>query len=149
MKINFLLGSDRRLTIMALYKYFSRANSSSLPDPSGPLSAKMPSSSISAANKMVQPILDRLKDGATSTTTRKKHGHYKHFSAEEKARIAKRAAECGVINTVRYYSKEFSDQSLSECTVRTWVKQYKSELRSRKQDSKDMTIKTLVLQRGL
>ena len=110
---------------MALYKYLSRSDChepGSLPDPAGPLSA----SSIQAANDMVKPVL-------TPPSTGKKRGQYKHYTAEEKARIAKRSVQCGVTNTVRHFPREFADRPLSEATVRTWVKQYKCELRLRKQ----------------
>ena len=49
---------------MALLKYFKKA--SVLPSPDGPLSEKMPSATIAAANKEVQKVLDSVEDGSTS-----------------------------------------------------------------------------------
>ncbi len=101
---------------MTLYKYFKRVESSStLPGPEGPLSA---SSSILAADQEVKPLLERSKDDSPlAAAIGKKHGQYKHYTTSEKTRVAKRAAECGVTNTVRYFAKEFSDRPLSEGTV--------------------------------
>ena len=100
---------------MALYKYFKPAaaqvtgkDECPLPDPEGPLSTKVPCSSIQAANEEVRPVL--LESAGTGRS--QKRGHYKHYTADEKARIAKRAAECGVTSTVRYFSADFSDSLL-------------------------------------
>ena len=60
-----------------------------------------------------------------------------------KAMIAKRATECGVTNTVRYFSHKFVDKPLCEGTIRTWVKQYKRELISRRECNKDANIEKL------
>ena len=97
---------------MALYKYFKKA--SSLPDPEGPLSAEMPSSSILAANKELEGVKE-------SSNTGKKRGQYKHYTASEKAKVAKRATECGVTNTVRYFAQKFADRPLSEGTIRSYL----------------------------
>ena len=88
-----------------------------------PLSSEIPPSAIEAANQEVRPV---LQDEAAGK--RQKHGHYKSYTADEKARIAKRAAECGVTSTVRHFAAEFADRPLSEGTVHVWVKQYKQEL---------------------
>ena len=45
---------------MALLKYFKK--SSFLPDPDGPISERMPSSSIASANKDVESLLDDDKE---------------------------------------------------------------------------------------
>ena len=45
---------------MALYKYFQRVESV-LPLPDGPLSAKVPASSIAAANKAVKAVRTRAR----------------------------------------------------------------------------------------
>ena len=73
---------------MALLKYFQRV-SDALPSPDGPLSVSVPSSSISATNKMVKRAIE-------PATTARKRGSYDSFTPEEKARIAKRASEHGV-----------------------------------------------------
>ena len=109
-----------------------------LPDPEGPLSIRIPSSSIEVANKEVKLILNEVHAG-----NGKKCGPYKSYTASEKARIAKQAVECGVTNTIRYFATEFADRPLNEGTVRIWVKQYKHELVLRKKDNKSMDIKAL------
>ena len=64
---------------------------------------------------------------------------------EEKARIAKRASEMGVTNTLRYTrtQKDFADRPLKESTIRTWVTKYKKELALRRNLGKEMTIAKL------
>lgn len=47
---------------MVLLKYFNKA--SILPSPDGPLSEKIPSASIAAANKKIQNTFDSEKDSA-------------------------------------------------------------------------------------
>lgn len=66
--------------------------SSTLPKPEGRLSTIVPSSSIAATNKEVKQILDK----ANKPEGNSKHGAYEHFTLEEKAHIAKRAADYGV-----------------------------------------------------
>ena len=45
-----------------------------------------------------------------------------------KARIGKRAAKFRIMNTLRYFGKQFADPPLKESTVRTWMMNYKKEL---------------------
>ena len=83
---------------MSLYCYFSAVDiTSELPDPSGPLSKVVPSSSIEATNSKVSVALklDQEKE------TRRPHGR---VSAEKKAEIGRRVAEHGVASTVCYYA---------------------------------------------
>ena len=70
-------------------------------------------------------------DHSNSTSHSRKRGLYLSYTEEEKARIAKRAAEFGVTNTLRYFNKEIVDRPLKESTVRTWMTVYKKELASR------------------
>lgn len=109
---------------MALLKYFKK--SSVLPHPNGPLSDKIPSSSIAAAN-------NEVKDQVSSLTVNEvvKRGTYSKYSDEERTKVGKRASEMGVTNTLRFYKKEFSDKPLKESTVRTWKVQYEQELKRR------------------
>ena len=109
---------------MSLLKYFKRE--SILPHPNGPLSQSVPSSSIAAANKAVESILSPgsvIEDTKPGTQhPDRTRGSYEQFTAEEKARIGKRAAEHGVASTVRYFNKVFSDRIVKESSVRTWKK---------------------------
>ena len=82
---------------MALYRYFKKADGS-LPDPKGPLSRKVPFSSISRANEEVQAVLSR-ENG--------KRGPYMRLNSEEKAQIGKMALKNGVAATIRSYAKKF------------------------------------------
>ncbi len=80
---------------MALLKYFKK--SSLLPNPNGPLSERMPSSSIVSANKEVENLLDGDKKPT--------RGQYTKCSDEEKAKVAKRASEMGVTQARYDFSK--------------------------------------------
>jgi hypothetical protein len=82
---------------MALLTYFKKK--SVLPNPEGPLSKCMPPTAIVSANKEVKSIIVNEEEGACSSKSR---GSYLSYTDEEKARIAKRAAEFGVINLVLF-----------------------------------------------
>ena len=94
---------------MALYRYF-KASDTKLPDPRGPLSKDVPSTAIAAANGEVKHVVE-LQRGKT-------RGPYTKFTPEQKAEIGKRAAEHGVVATVRYYEKRFPGNTRS---VRKWA----------------------------
>ena len=81
-----------------LYRYF-KASDTKLPDPRGPLSKEVPLTAIAAANGEVKHVVE-LQRGKT-------RGPYTKFTPEQKAEIGKRAAEHGVVATVRYYEKRF------------------------------------------
>lgn len=100
---------------MSLYRYFSKVKPDpDLPDPSGPLSKEVPSSSIAAANSKVSAVmLEQVQESEKETKSR---GKYAKFSAEKKAEVERRASEHGIASTIRYYAKD----SLKESTVRTW-----------------------------
>jgi transposase-like protein len=89
----------------------------------------MPSSSISSANNHVEPL---LKEMTESQACHRKRSRYDSFTDEEKAKIARSTYEIGVTNTIRKLSKQYSDKSLKESTVRTWMNKYKNELETRK-----------------
>ena len=67
---------------MALLKYFKK--SSFLPDPDGPISEQMPTSSIALANKDVESLLDGDKEQCGT-----KRPQYIKYSDEERAKVAK------------------------------------------------------------
>ena len=112
-------------TMATLFKYFKKHDDS--PDPKGPLSSKVPSSSILAANKDVKTV---LQDNVASVKTTKKHtqGSYDRFTLEEKAIIAQKASEISVTKMVNKYNKDLQNCNLKESTVRIWVTEYKREL---------------------
>jgi len=65
-----------------------------LPNPNGPLSKLVPSSSVIATN-------EEVKDAISQST--KAREPYVQFTTEEKARMGKRAAEFGIASTIRYF----------------------------------------------
>uniref|UniRef100_A0A1X7SSP5 Uncharacterized protein n=1 Tax=Amphimedon queenslandica TaxID=400682 RepID=A0A1X7SSP5_AMPQE len=103
---------------MSLLKYF---NKSVLPNPEGPLSDRVPTAVISSANKEVKDLVSTSSRATTSTA---KRGPYLSYTEEEKVRIAKRAVEFGMPNTIRHFNKEMVNRPLKESTVRTWVTKY-------------------------
>ena len=116
---------------MALLKYFKvEKRSPPLPNPSGSLNQQLSSSAIEEANKEVTAI---LCDPA------KRHPYLK-ISPEQKAIIARYAANHGIIKAVRRFSKDFpaGENSLKETTMRGWKKTYLKELSSRKKAGKDI-----------
>ena len=54
---------------------------------------------------------------------------YDFFSPENKAKVAKYAAENGVTASLHHFKQTGEFNNLKESTVRGWVKQYRSELR--------------------
>ena len=108
-----------------LLKYFKpKERDTPLPDPAGPLSSVMPSSSIQVANKAVKRVLD---ESSSSEASRPSHGQYETFSPTEKASIAKYAREVGVTKAIRKLEKNYPGRQLKESTVRTWVKRLNIE----------------------
>ncbi len=114
---------------MALYRYF-KVEKGGLPDPHGPLAKIVPSSSIAAANSEVQAARE------SSLPDRKKRGSYAKYTPEQKALIAKRAAEHGVVATIRHYAKEFP--KLKDTTVRDWRDAYRLELKRKGKESSNV-----------
>ena len=99
----------------------------------------MPSSSIVAANKEVKRVINQSNKNPVS-----KHGACEHFTSEEKAMIAKQAAEYGVTASVRHFSKLFPGHSLKESSVQTWKMKYLQEIAARKRAGEDAMVKELV-----
>ena len=73
----------------------------------------MPSSSIAAANHEVEKIMksDKEKGGTGS------RGKYQHHTEKEKAEIAKKALECGIMRTISHYTKIDPERTLSPSTA--------------------------------
>ena len=86
---------------------------SDLPNPLGPLSEKVLSFAISAANKNVIKALNDAQE-------RKKRSRepYLSLTSAQKYEIGKRAAEHGVTSSIRYFAKKYRDLDLKESSVR-------------------------------
>ena len=109
-----------------------------IPDPCGPLSRDVPSSSIRKANEEVESVLERQQQP--------KRGPYRTqaLSKDQKLKVAKYASIHGTAAAIRTFSKEMPEVDLKESTVRTWRDNYRTELRKRGQEGSDsMTIKAL------
>ena len=85
-----------------LLKYFNytKTEGSSLPDFSGPLSKKVPATSIEETNKEMDACSSRNSNGG------KRRAPYAIVTPEQKARVGKHAAENGTANTIRHFSKD-------------------------------------------
>ena len=90
------------MSILNHFKIKAKVNyPAELPDPNGPLSAAVPSSTIAAVNKKVSSTMEKF------ASTDKSRGPYSHLTDEQKYCMGKRASEFGVTNTMRYYLKTF------------------------------------------
>ena len=63
----------------------------------------------------IKPVVETIMDKGQAT-----RGTYENFPADEKARVATRAAEYGVLSTVRHVAKIWPDrpEALKEGTAR-------------------------------
>ena len=119
---------------MVLLKYFKiEKRGLPVPNPSGSLNQQLSSTAIEQANKEATAVL--CADPA-------KHQPYLKISPDQKAIIARYAANHKIVNAIRQFSKDFPENSLKESTIRGWKKAYLKELSSRKRAGKDMTIKS-------
>ena len=130
---------------MALLRYFKKKNDHDhgLPDPRGPLSRVVPSSSITSANLKVKAVMEEMKssptrDDSSHSTSR---GPYAKYTLEQKAQIGKRAAEEGVASTVRHFAKKYP--KLKESTVRDWRNAYVLELKKKRGEGNETVVKEL------
>ena len=98
--------------VMSLFKYFIclKSKDNDLPNPSGPLSEVVPSTSIEEANKEV--------DAQLSKSSAKRHEGYMILTPEQKARVGKYAAENGTTKAICHFAKDIPN--LKESTVRGW-----------------------------
>ena len=114
---------------MALFNYFKRtehvklAGSSTLPDPAGPLSKVVPSSSIEEANKKVATVQDAERTG-------KKCSPYMIVSLEQKAVVGKYTADHGTTKAMHHFAKDMPNLKVHVSTVREWKAAYLKEVRS-------------------
>ena len=117
---------------MALLKYLKvEKRGLPLPDPCGLLNQQLSSTAIEEANKEVTAVL--FTDPA-------KRQSYLKILSEQKAFIARYAANHGIVNAIRWFSKDFPENSLKESTIRGWKKAYLKELSLLKKAGKDMGI---------
>jgi len=121
---------------MALLKYF-KLKKPTLPDPEGPLSARVSSDCIREANKEVSEAL------------KGKRAPYIKATQDQKAVVGKYAAGHGVVNAMRRYQKDFPGDVLKESTVRGWRDAYLTVVDERVKEAKkrraspDLDVQTL------
>lgn len=129
-----------------LLGYFERKDSREgldktlLPDPEGPLSLKVPTSTIISANNEADSVLQlTTMSGPPDESRKRTRGLYDKFSPEEKAIIAHAAMDNGVTQTVNKYNKDLQERKLKKSTVQTWVQEYKRELQMRRDTAINLT----------
>ena len=96
-----------------------------LPDPTGPLSEKVPSQAIAAANVKVIEALEEVQE----KKSRRSRGSYVSLTPAQKYEFGKRAAEYGVTATIRYYGKRYPDLALKESSVRRFKNAYQERIK--------------------
>ena len=70
-----------------------------------------------------------------------KHFSYLKISGEQKALIAKYAAENGIVAALAHFPKDYPDGLLKESTVRGWKKNFLNKL-ARKKRSEELLVKS-------
>ena len=98
-------------------------------------------------NSVVEPLVEKASDECSSSVKDKSksvRGAYEKFSADEKATIGKRAAEHGVLATIRHFSKIYPDCPLKESTDRGWKNQYNREVVRLKNSGKEVVVRELI-----
>ena len=117
---------------MALLQYFKlKKERQHLPNPNGPLSVKVPSSGIAAANLHVSKLLDKtnpsVSNGEAGT-----QGPYTVLTPAQKYEIGKKAAEMGTMSAMRYYDKNYLDlaKKLKETSVQRFKDMYNDEVKN-------------------
>ena len=75
-----------------------------LPDPTGPLSIVVPTSSISDANQEVSMVYKEIASGE-----RRKGLYVKLTDPSQQCEIGRRAAQYGTTNAIWYYKKKYPD----------------------------------------
>ena len=124
------------MSILNYFKLKTKGNHPELPDPNGPLSVTVPSSTIVAVNKKASSAIER------SAKKDESQGPYLHLTPEQKWHVGKRAAKFGVTNTLRYYNKTFPDfPLLKETSARRLKNQYQEQLKSG--ESSNSSVKVL------
>jgi hypothetical protein len=73
------------------------------------------------------------------TPSKSKRGLYEKYTAEDRARIGKKAAIDGIASAMRYFSTR-GYTSLKESSVRTWKQQYLKEISNLKREGKDTSV---------
>ena len=123
----------------SLLKYFSLVKTKDgLPDPTGHLSEVLPSTSIEEANKEVSAELASVDPDSG----KKRRSAYMVATLEQKAKVAKYAAENGTTKAIRHFAKDMPE--LKESTVRGWRTAYLRELTIKVEAGKgDLSVKKL------
>ena len=93
-----------------------------LPEPTGPLSEKVPSTAIATANAKMEKALEEDKVDRSKSQRGPRGKPYLFLTRTQKFEIGKRAAEHGVTATMRYYNEKYRDLQLTETIVFTGLK---------------------------
>ena len=115
---------------MSILQYFKKQEKSSslskdsFPDPTGPLSEKIPSKAISIANQKVMKLLEKPSA----------RGPYHTLTPAQRLTVGKRAAEQGTTAAIRYFAKKYPDLPLKETTVRRLKNMYQSQIQKQRCD---------------
>ena len=97
-----------------------------MPDPTGPLSKKVPLKAMVEANEKVMKLLKKPIKSA--------RGLYHTFTPAQKLTIGERAAEHGTTAAMRFFAKKYPDLPLRETTVGRVKNMYQSQVRQQHSD---------------
>ena len=127
---------------MALLEYFRKnaPRGQKLPDPCGPLGQEVGKNLTEEANKEGALVLESSNRNGS---TKPRRDPYLKLTPEQKAIVAKYAAEHGVVRAIRRFSKEFGS-TLKESTIRGWKKAYLQQLHARKKSGDSTAITAIV-----
>ena len=126
---------------MSILQYYKRVSEPLMPNPNGPLSTRIPSSAIAAANKEVAEMAANVKTGQSS-----KRGSYHRYTPKQRAEIGKYASENGVQAARARYSRKL-EIAIHESTVRKFRGLYTKELMKRRDENSSTSITEFNLQK--
>ena len=106
-----------------------------LPDHQGPLSRRIPSLAIAAANREVRRI-------TVEANRPRKRGPYRKYTPVQRAEIGKYSSENGVMSTVRKFSKDH--KGLNESTVRAFKKAYREKKNEMRPAGENVAVHELI-----
>ena len=109
----------RKMSLLKYFKVVKIDSDAVLANSSGPLAQKILPLRIDVINDSVKLVVETIMDKGKTT-----RGTYEKFSPDEKARVAKRAAEHGALSTVQHFAKIWPDRPLKEGTVQGWKNRY-------------------------
>jgi len=113
-----------------LLDYFRLKRSTSLPNPRGPLSSRIPSAAIVSANSQVRAVLELShRDSQAHSQGKGKKPHV--YSPKKRAEIGKLAGQTGPFKAARRFSRKLG-YSVNESTARRFKELHDQERKTKR-----------------